>query len=169
MTLPPESERLVEQVAAEFVHHLFPSFHMPGFVACPDDICAQAVLAAITRAAGAKEVATEVIDLRPAPAELLDSVTQRLCGFQGRRERNQTPVVRVLALDGFDLLEGPDHDAPTYPFRSEFQFDEDYRWLFLGRDWRRLRRLFTSYRLPLYHAATDLTPEPWRTRGANKP
>ena len=132
MTLPPESERLVEQVAAEFVHHLFPSFRMPGFLACPNDICAQAVLAAITRAAGAKEVATEVIDLRPAPAELLDSVTQRLCGFQSRRERNHTPTVRVLALDtptvrvlaldGFDLLEGPDHDAPTYPFRSEFQF-----------------------------------------------
>lgn len=83
-------------------------------------------------------------------------------GFEGRRERNQAPAVQILALEGFDLLEGPDHDGPTYPFRSQFQFDEDYRWLFLGRDWRRLRRLFGSYRLPLYHAASDLTPDPWR-------
>lgn len=90
----------------------------------------------------------EVIDLRPAPAELLDAVTQRLCGFEGQRVRNQAPAVQVLALDGFDLLEGPSHDGPTYPFRSQFQFDEDFRWLFQGRDWRRLRRLFGSYRLP---------------------
>lgn len=33
------------------------------------------------------EVATEVIDLRPAPAELLDGVTERLCGFGGRSDR----------------------------------------------------------------------------------
>jgi len=145
-TLP--FELLAEQIAADFVHHMFPSFRIPGFLTCPDDLCAQAVLAAVERAAIAKGVSMEVIDLRPAPAELLDAVTQRLCGFEGQRVRNQAPAVQVLALDGFDLLEGPSHDGPTYPFRSQFQFDEDFRWLFLGRDWRRLRRLFGSYRLP---------------------
>ncbi|MBN8225031.1 MAG: hypothetical protein J0L89_09470 [Xanthomonadales bacterium] len=82
-----EVARTVDQVASEFVHHMFPSFRMPCFLACPDDLHAQAVVAAIARAAGAKEVATEVIDLRPAPAELLDGVTERLCGFGGRSDR----------------------------------------------------------------------------------
>lgn len=71
-SLPPETDTLIEQVAGEFVHRLFPSFRMP------------------------------------------------------------------------------------------VQFDKTYYWLFLGRDWQRLRRLFGSYHLPLYHAASDLTPEPWR-------
>lgn len=163
MELTPERQLLAEQVAAEFVHGMFPSFRMPAFVACPDDTCAQAVLSAITLAAGRNGVATEVIDLRPAPAARLDGVTQRLCGFYGRSEGEEAPPRRVLALEGFDLLEGPENDAPTYPFRSEFQFDEDYLWLFLGRDWRRLRRMFGSYRLPLYHAASDITPVPWKT------
>jgi hypothetical protein len=163
MTSLREGEVLAEQVASEFVHALFPSFRTPAFLACPDDLCAKAVLAAVTRAAGARGVATEIIDLRPAPAELLGRVTERLCGFEGRRKRKDAPAISVLALDGFDLLEGVDNDRPTYPFRSEFQFDEDFRWLFLGRDWGRLRRLFGTYRLPLYHAASDLTPEPWRT------
>ena len=163
MTSPREGEVLAERVASEFVHALFPSFRTPAFLACPDDLCAKAVLAAITHAAGARGVATEIIDLRPAPGELLDGITKRLCGFEGRRERKGVPAVSVLVLDGFDLLEGVDQDGPTYPFRSEFQFDEDFRWLFLGRDWGRLRRLFGTYRLPLYQVASDLTPESWRT------
>ena len=162
MELTPEDQLLVGQVAVEFVHRLFPSFRMPAFVACPDDAIAQAILTAIARAAMAKGVATEAIYLRPAPAELLDGVTQRLCGFYGRAEGEEAPSIRVLALDGFDLLEGPGNDGPTYSFRSQFQFDEDYLWLFLGRDWRRLRRLFGTYRLPLYHAASDITPVPWK-------
>ncbi|GAB2507753.1 hypothetical protein GCM10027084_23260 [Pseudoxanthomonas sangjuensis] len=120
------------------------------------------MLAAISRAAGARGVATEIIDLRPAPTERLAEITKRLCGFEGRRERKDAPAVSVLVLDGFDLLEGADNEGPTYPFRSEFQFDEDFRWLFMGRDWRRLRRLFGTYRLPLYQAASDLTPKLWR-------
>lgn len=162
MKLSFEVARTVDQVASEFVHHMFPSFRMPCFLACPDDLHAQAIMVAIAQAAVAKGVATEVIDLRPAPAELLDGVTQRLCGFEGRRDQKQAAPVRVLALEGFDLLEGPGNDGPTYPFRSRFQFDEDFRWLFLGRDWHRLRRLFGSYRHPLYHAASDITPPPWR-------
>ena len=163
MTPLPERERLAEQLAAEFVHHLFPSFRMPGFLACPDDLSAQSVLAAIMRAAGSRGVAMEVVDLRPAPAELLNGVTQRLREFHNVRKPKPASPIRILALDGFDLLEGPDNEGPTYPFRSKFQFDEDYRWLFLGRDWHRLQRMFGSYRLPLYHAATDLTPALWQT------
>lgn len=162
MTSPREGEVLAEQVATEFVHALFPSFRTPAFLACPDDLCAKAVLAAISRAAGARGVATEIIDLRPAPAELLAEITKRLCGLEGGHERKDAPAASVLVLDGFDLLEGADNEGPTYPFRSEFQFDEDFRWLFMGRDWRRLRRLFGTYRLPLYQAASDLTPELWR-------
>lgn len=51
-----------------------------------------------------------------------------------RSKQEAAPSVRVLALDGFDLLEGEDNDEPVYPFRSQFQFDEDYLWLFVGRD-----------------------------------
>lgn len=168
-SLPPETEALFKQVAGEFVHGLFPSFRMPAFLACPDDACTRAVLAAIAQAATTKGVAMEVVDLSPAPAERLASVTARLCGFHRQSCGEDAPAVRVLALDGFDLLEGEDNDAPIYPFRSQFQFDEDYRWLFLGRNWQRLRRLFGSYRLPLYHAASDLTPEPWRISSRASP
>jgi hypothetical protein len=160
--LSAEITTLVDQVAAEYVHRLFPSFRMPAFVVCPDEACTHALLAAITEAASAKGVDTEVIDLRPAPAECLDGITERLCGIHGRPAGEEGPPRRVLALVGFDVLEGEDNDAPTYPFRSKFQFDRDYLWLFLGRDWQRLRRLFGTYRLPLYNAASDLTPEPWR-------
>ena len=156
-------ETLTQQVAAEYVHRLFPSFRMPAFLACPDDAGADAVLTAIERAAAAKDVPMEIVDLRPAPAERLSGVTARLYGFSGRQQRLEMPPVRILALEGFDLLEGPENDAATYPFRSKFQFDEDYRWLFLGRDWHRLNRMFSSYHLPLYHAASDITPASWRT------
>ena len=163
MALPCEWEALAEQVSSEFVHGLFPSFRMPAFLACPDDQCAKAVFAGIARAAGARGVATEVIDLSQAPAQILDGVTKRLCGFEGRSEWEEAPAVSVLVLDGFDRLEGAGHDGPIYPFRSKFQFDQDFLWLFIGRDWHRLRKLFGNYSLPLYHAASDLTPEPWRT------
>lgn len=53
---------------------------------------------------------------------------------------------------------------PIRLFFSRIPADpQDYLWLFLGRDWRRLRRMFGSYRLPLYHAASDITPAPWKT------
>jgi hypothetical protein len=165
MSEDPASEdfqALAQQVAAEYVHWLFPNFRMPAFLACPDDTCASAVLAATRGMATAKDVPMEVVDLRPAPAERLKEITARLPGFYGRKEPLEAPAVRILVLNGFDLLEGPGNDAPTYPFRSAFQFDEDHRWLFLGRDWQRLKRLFASYHLPLYQAASDLTPACWR-------
>ena len=160
-----DHQLLAERVAAEYVHHLFPSFRTPAFVACPDDASAGAVIDAIKRAASRKRVEMEVVDLRPDPAVRLDGVTQRLCGFYGPPKGEDTTPPRILTLDGFDLLEGAGTDAPTYPFRSEFQFDEDYLWLFMGRDWRRLRRMFGSYNLPLYLAATDITPAAWRMLG----
>ena len=54
------------------------------------------------------------------------------------------------------------HEGPTYPFRSQFQFDQKFLWLFIGRDASRMRFLFGSYRRPLYQAAGDITPEDWR-------
>jgi hypothetical protein len=104
----------------------------------------------------------EVVDVRPAPEALLGEVTARLGGFYAESATDPTTAIRLLALDGFDVFEGTGRDGPTYPFRSKFQFDENYRWLFLGRDWGRLQRLFKSYHLPLYQAATDLTPKAWR-------
>ena len=154
-------DAIVQQVAAEFVHHLYPSFRTPAYLACPDDACAQAVLRAVGPVSAANGVPMEVIDLRPAPAERLSGVTARLAGIDGVRHRLEAPPIRLLVLEGFDRMEGPDNDAPTYPFRSWFQFDQDHLWLFLGRDWHRLSRLFVRYRLPLYHAATDLTPARW--------
>lgn len=162
MGLSAENERLIGDVVTQYVHRLFPSYRSPAYLSCQDNSCAQEMLAAITRAADAKDVDTEVVDLRSNPARLLNGVTERLREFDGKREQCQTEAIRLLVLDGFDLLEGPDNDAPTYPFRSRFQFDEDHLWLFLGQDWRRLRRLFEDYQLPLYHAALDLTPAVWK-------
>lgn len=138
---------------------------MPAFVACPDDTATATVVVAITLAAAARGVATEYLDLRPAPAKHLDEVTARLRDFGEGASAGSAAPIRVLILDGFDTFEGEGHDAPIYPFRSRFQFDREHLWLFLGRDWPRLRRMFGSSRSPLYHAASDLTPEPWRVGG----
>ncbi|WP_156112225.1 hypothetical protein [Novilysobacter defluvii] len=156
----PETDAFIEQIVDKFVHRLFPSFVEPGFVACPDEHF-PAFAAAMTRAAMARGVVTEVIDLRPAPAERLDEVTERIY-VSNRQPLDPTSPPRLLVLVGFDLLEGHDHEEPTYPFRSEFQFDKQHLWLFVGRDRRRLGRLFHNRKLPLYRAAQDLTPQEWR-------
>jgi hypothetical protein len=44
----------------------------------------------------------------------------------------------------------------TYPFRSELQLTTGVLWLYVGRDRTKLRRLFRSYKLPLYYAASPL-------------
>lgn len=162
---PSDLHVLAGQVAQTFVHRLFPSYRSPAFLACPDDRCVETCRIAIAAAAKEKGVETEVIDLRPAPAERLDSVTARLCeDVNAESESNLTQRwPTLLVLDGFDLLEGPQNDPPTYPFRSLFQFDQAHRWLFLGRDWQRLRRMFRSYKLPLYRSADDITPWSWLT------
>lgn len=155
-------DELIRTVVGQFVHRLFPGFRSPAYLACPDDNVEDAVVAAIAEAAASKGVRTEVVDLRPAPAERLDGVTARLHGFGGHESSSAESGVTLLVLRGFDLLEGPRNDAPTYPFRSKFQFDQEHRWLFVGRDWQRLRRLFNSYSLPLYQAASSCTLEEWR-------
>ena len=44
--------------------------------------------------------------------------------------------------------------------RSNFQFDQKFLWLFVGRDASRMRFLFESYRRPPYGAAGDITQDP---------
>lgn len=158
----PSIHELADQVAAEFVHRLFPSLRSPAYLACPDDESAEHCCSAIARAASKRRVKTEVVDLRPAPAARLDSITARLRDINDRTNDDKHPRPTLLILDGFDLLEGNKNDAPTYPFRSRFQFDREHLWLFMGRDLKRLRRMFGDRRLPLYQAASNITPEPWR-------
>lgn len=160
----PNLEALANQVAETFVHRLFPNYRDPSFLACPDEECAAIVLGTITRAAKSKGVNSDVIDLRPALAAMLDAVTARLDDFYFLRRSPAPRRRRLRVLQNFDRLEGRNRDEPTYRFRSKFQFDVQYLWLFVGRDWRRLCRMFHNPRLPLYLAASDITPEPWRAR-----
>ncbi|WP_152597989.1 hypothetical protein [Novilysobacter arseniciresistens] len=156
-----ETESILQQVVDKFVHRLFPSFVEPGFIACPDKHL-PALLDAMTQAVAARGVTLEMIDLRPAPGELLDRVTVRIVTVNRQPQDTNLPPNRLLVLVGFDLLEGRKHDEPTYPFRSDFQFDRHHLWLFVGRNRNRLARLFHSRKLPLYLAARDLTPAEWR-------
>ena len=164
--LPSDTQALAEQVAATFVHRLFPSLRSPVFLACPDDECAAICRTAIAVAAKRKRVKTEVVDLKPDPAAQLDQVTARLRDINDRTNNAKHPWPTLLILDGFDLLEGHKNDAPTFPFRARFQFDREHLWLFMGRDWQRLRRMFRDRRLPLYEAASNITPEPWRNKAS---
>lgn len=165
---PPSALQLLsDQVAAAFVHRLFPSVRPPAYLACPDARCSDMCRIAIAAAAKRKRVKTEVVDLRPDPAARLNQVTARLRNINDRTNNKQLRPT-LLILDGFDLLEGSKNDASTFPFRSVFQFDREHRWLFMGRDLQRLRRMFGDRRLPLYHAASDITPEPWQAPSLNK-
>ncbi len=156
-----ESE--AEAIAADFIHRLAPAFRPPARLVCPSDAAEQAVIAAITRAADARGIPTEIIDLRPAPAERLAEVTARLDGWRNVALDGEPGAgPRLLILCGFDVFGDDEHDAPTYPFRSQFQFDRKFLWLFIGRDASRMRFLFGSYRRPLYQAAADITPKDWR-------
>lgn len=65
-------QELADQVAAEFVHWLFPEFRSPAYLACPDDRSSEMCCIAITAAAKRKRIKTEIIDLRPDPAVRLD-------------------------------------------------------------------------------------------------
>jgi hypothetical protein len=154
---------IATKVAQEFIHRLAPAFRPPARLVCPSDEAEQAVIDAVIRAATARGIPSEVIDLRPAPAERLDAVTARLDTNESRAS-DPTPPPTLLILRGFDVFGDDDHDAPTYPFRSEFQFDQKFLWLFIGRDWRRMHWLFGSYRRPLYHAADNITPPVWRNK-----
>lgn len=154
---------IAAQVAGGFLHHLVPSFRPPARLVCPSDEAEQAVVDAVTQVAAARGIPVEIIDLRPAPAARLDTVTARLDGWgSGAVDDGPDAIPTLLILRGFDVFGDDAHDAPTYPFRSEFQFDRKFLWLFVGRDASRMRFLFGSYRRPLYQAAGDITPEEWR-------
>ena len=162
----PEEDltQIVATIAQGFIHHLAPSFRPPARLVCPSDVAEQAVIDAVIQAATARGIPVEVIDLRPAPTERLDAVTARLDGWRSvALDGDPGMVPTLLILRGFDVFGDDDHDAPTYPFRSQFQFDRKFLWLFIGRDWERMWWLFGSYRRPLYQAAGDITPPVWRT------
>ncbi|MDZ3798093.1 MAG: hypothetical protein U0T03_04745 [Xanthomonadales bacterium] len=80
----------------------------------------------------------------------------------GALNQDATTVPTMLILCGFDFFGDEANEDPTYPFRSDFQFDRKFLWLFIGRDAARMRFLFGSYRRPLYQAAGDITPNDWR-------
>jgi hypothetical protein len=159
-------QAIAEQVADDFIHRLAPAFRPPARLACPSDKAEQTVVDVVTKAAAARGIPVEVIDLRSAPAERLDSITVRLRTSGGETADNG-PIPKLLVLRGFDVFGDDAHDAPTYPFRSAFQFDRKFLWLFVGQDRSRMRFLFGSHQRPLYQAASDITPEDWRS--GNKP
>jgi len=129
-------EAVANQVTGTFVHRLFPSYRDPLFLACPDDEIAAITLDAVTRPAESKGVTSEIIDLRPSPADVLNGVTARLRDFDVSQRSVAPHHRRLLILEGFDRLEGRSRDESTYQFRSMFQFDMQYLWLFAYGDTR---------------------------------
>jgi len=162
-TVPRPLMAIAEQFASNVINFLTPSFRSPTRLVCPSDEAEQAVINAVTRAAVARGIPVEVIDLRPAPAERLNAITERLDGWVSRAAHSDSdPMPTLLILRGFDAFGDDTHDEPTYPFRSRFQFDRKFLWLFLGRDTLRMRFLFDSHSRPLYRAAGEITPEDWQ-------
>lgn len=152
---------LVSEVAKSFIHHLAPSFRPPARLVTPTEEAELAVIDAVVLEAADRGIPTEIVDLRPAPAELLHQVTERLKEFrQGQDAGDEMPT--LLILRGFDVFGDEAQNGPTYPFRAKFQFDRSHLWLFLGRDASRMRWLFGSYARPLYESTVDITPKPWR-------
>lgn len=159
----PTLVTIATQAAGGFFHHLVPAFRPPARLVCPSNEAEQAVVDAMTQAAAARGIPVEVIDLRSAPADRLSAVTARLDGWRSQPlDGDPGTMPTLLILRGFDVFGDDEHDGPTYPFRSQFQFDQKFLWLFIGRDASRMRFLFGSYRRPLYQAAGDITPEDWR-------
>lgn len=155
----PESlQAIAEQVASAFIHRLAPSFRPPARIVCPSDEAEQAIVDAVAAARG---IPAEVIDVRPAPAARLDAVTARLVTSVDESADSES-VPTLLIILGFDVFGDDAHDGPTYPFRSRFQFDKQFLWLFVGREASRMRFLFGGHQRPLYRAAGDITPEDWR-------
>ena len=156
-------EAVAARLAGGFIHRLTPLLGTPTRVICPSDEAEQALIVAMTQAADAQGMTSEVIDLRPAPAERLDAITARLDDWQSvAANSNDQTAQRLLILLGFDAFGDDTHEGPTYPFRSKFQFDRKFLWLFVGRDASRMRFLFDSHRRPLYGAAGDITPDDWK-------
>ena len=156
-TAPESLQAIAEQVASVFIHRLAPSFRPPARLVCPSDEAEQVIVDAMA----ARGIPVEVIDVRPAPAARLDAVTARLVTSVDESSDSES-VPTLLILLGFDVFGDDAHDGPTYPFRSRFQFDKQFLWLFVGREASRMRFLFGSHQRPLYRAAGDITPEDWR-------
>lgn len=157
-------EQTAERVAAQVTNELAPSFRVPLRLVCPSREAEQAVLGAVTRAAQTRQIPVEVIDLEPDPAGRLNSLTSQLDDWDAIKSGSPHPTMpTLLILRGFDAFGDDRHEDPTYPFRSKFQFDEKFLWLFMGHDESRMRFLFESYRRPLYQAAVDITPAIWRS------
>lgn len=155
-------QAIAQQAAGVFIHRLTPVLRPPARLVCPSDEAEQAVVGAVATAAAARGIPVEVIDVRPAPAESLDAITARLvASVHETGESHCHPT--LLILRGFDVFGDGTRDGPTYPFRSRFQFDQQFLWLFVGRDASRMRFLFGSHQRPLYRAAGDITPEDWRS------
>ena len=162
-TAPHALEAIATRLAGRFIHRLTPLLGTPARVICPSDEAEQALIVAMTQATDALVMPSEVIDLRPAPAERLDAITARLDGWQsGAASSNDQTAQRLLILLGFDAFGDDTQEAPTYPFRSKYQFDQKFLWLFVGRDTSRMRFLFDCHRHPLYRAAGDITPDDWQ-------
>ena len=155
-------QAVAEQIAVDFIHRLAPAFRPPARLVCPSDEAEQAVVDAVTHAAAARRIRVDVIDVRPAPAERLDAITARLKTTESETTENG-PMPVLLMFLGFDVFGDETRDAPTYPFRSIFQFDRKFLWLFIGRDPVRMRFLFGNDRRPLYLAAVDITPRDWQS------
>lgn len=159
--VPRTLQAIAEQVAGDFIHRLAPAWRPPARLVCPSEEAEQAVVDAVTRAAAARGIPVEVIDVRPAPAERLDAITARLGTSEGETGDNGL-IPTLLILRGFDVFGDDIHDGPTYPFRCEFQFDGNFLWLFIGRNASRMDFLFCSYQRPLYQAAGNITPKDWQ-------
>jgi hypothetical protein len=113
--VPRTLQAIANKVAGDFIHRLTPAFRPPARLVCRSDEVEQAVVEAVTRAAVARGIPVEVIDVRPAPAERLDAVTARL-GTSVEETAGNGPVPTLLILRGFDVFGDDTHDAPTYPF-----------------------------------------------------
>lgn len=162
-SIPDEEANVTTAAHAGGVAQGFMRIWMPCRLVCPSDEAEDAVIEALSAGAKENNVPVEVIDVRPAPAERLEAVTARVTDWKGRPETRAPDFVpTLLILRGFDVFGDKQHEDPTYPFRSDFQFDEAFRWVFLGRDRKRMSFLFNSCERPLYHAAMDITPAAWR-------
>lgn len=165
MASDEEMQQIIERISADYVHRLYPSLRRPAYVALPTSEAELHLISAIEVRAARTGIAVEVIDLTPDPGSVLSGLTTRLrsYGTIGSERTTEPPgSTTQLILRGFDCLEGDRNDAPTYPFRSVFQFDEAHLWLFLGRSHARLARIFDSHSKPLWRAAACLTPKRWQ-------
>lgn len=158
-----DDKELLAARAAQ-VAETFMAFGMPSRVVCPSDEAKAALIAAISTRAKEASTALEVVEFGSEPVARLESVTRRLAGWQGRSSARwgENFVPTILVLSGFDVFGSKQSEAPVYPFRSTFQFDDEFRWFFLGSSRKRMDFLFNSYERPLYRAAMDLTPREWR-------